>query len=582
MPTAAELHEAGLEALVGRRLATARRLLERARESADSPDLAARIDASLAYVSAEQGDLSVALAMCDAALTRDGVQFETSAVLHSQRALVLSRMGDTPAALDAFSMGIAMLSDPVELAKALTNRGMVHLERGAGQLAGADFTRAVELFRSSDHTVGAAMAEHDLGCADLLRGDLVSALAHMDAVRPILMPLSPIGVAITNKDRAEALMAAGMTRSGLSALDEVARTFGNHRLHQRRGETELTVARACLIADPHRALLAARAARSRFARTNSPDQRVRAEALVLGAEVRLRRSGPSLITRADRLAEELSGLAMPWWAIDTRLDAALVAVRRGEVDEAGRRLATIRVSTRAPLAVRLRNRDVRAALAERRGRTGAALGHLRHGLADLHEWQSSFGSLDLQTMVTGHGRRLAVRGLRVASHSGSPKVLFEWSERARMLASRVQPVRVPRDEDVVSDLAELRAIAAKDEATREDRAREAELRQRVRERAWRARGSGSYDDPIALADLQGHLGDRALVAHVVTAERVVALVVTSTTATTYDLGAREALDSMLGGLLPGLDMAAAHLPESFARTVRAEAVNRLDRLDALL
>ena len=171
---------------------------------------------------------------------------------------------------------------------------------------------------------------------------------------------------------------------------------------------------------------------------------------------------------------------------------------------------------------------MRAALAERSGRPSAALGHLRRGLADLHEWQSSFGSLDLQTMVTGHGRRLAVRGLRVASRSRSPEVLFEWSERARMLASRVQPVRVPHDEEVVADLAELRTLAAKEEATREDRAREAELRQRVRERAWRARGSGAYDEPMPLADLQQRLGDRALVAHVVTAERVVALVVTST------------------------------------------------------
>ena len=45
-------------------------------------------------------------------------------------------------------------------------------------------------------------------------GDLVSALAHMDSVRPILLPLSPVGVAITNQDRAEVLMAAGLTRRG--------------------------------------------------------------------------------------------------------------------------------------------------------------------------------------------------------------------------------------------------------------------------------------------------------------------------------------------------------------------------------
>ena len=171
------------------------------------------------------------------------------------------------------------------------------------------------------------------------------------------------------------------------------------------------------------------------------------------------RTWPSLITRADALADDLSRLEMPWWSIDSRLDAALIAARRGELEEARRRLAAIRVPTRAPLGVRLRERDVRAALAERAGRRADALRHLRQGLAELHEWQSSFGSLDLQTMVTGHGRRLAVRGIRVAVASGSPEVLFEWSERARMLASRVQPVRVPGDEAVQADLQELRSLA---------------------------------------------------------------------------------------------------------------------------
>jgi tetratricopeptide (TPR) repeat protein len=582
MRSAAELHEAGLEALVGRRFPTARRLLERAAGAASTPDLIARIDASRAYLSAELGDLPGALAMCDAALTRDGVRFETSAVLHSQRALILSRMGDTPASLDAFSIGIAMLADPVELAKALTNRGMVHLQRGAGQLAAADFTQAVALFKGSGHTVGAAMAEHDLGCADLLRGDLVSALAHMDAVRPILLPLSPVGVAITNQDRAEALMAAGLTRSGLAALDEVARTFGQNHLPQRRAEAELTIARASLGSDPERALTAARAARTRFARTNTPAHRVRADALVLGAEVRLRRSGPSLITRADELAAELSRLQMPWWAIDTRLDAALVAMRRGEVEQARRRLAAIRVPARAPLAVRLRERDVRAALAERTGRRGDALRHIRRGLGELHEWQSSFGSLDLQTMVTGHGRRLAVRGLRVAVATRSPEVLFEWSERARMLASRVQPVRVPHDEQVVEDLQELRSLAAVEDPTREVAVRQAELRERVRERAWQHRGSGEYDDPASLCDVQARLRPRqALVAYVVT-DDVTALVVTRDGARVVGLGPAADLEALLGGLLPDLDMAAAELPDVFARAIRSELRGRLRRLDDVL
>jgi CHAT domain-containing protein/tetratricopeptide (TPR) repeat protein len=581
--SAQELYQEGLAALVGRRLPSARRLLERARSSASEPDLVARIDASLAFLNAETGDLLGALAQCDRALRSSGVTFETSGVLHSQRALILMRLGDTTAALEAYAIGIAMLTDEVELGKALANRGGVFLARGDGQRAAADFEESVRLLRAAGSPVEAAMAEHNLGYADLLRGDLVSALTHMDHVRPTLLPLSPIGVAICNQDRAEVLMAAGLTRRGVTALDESARTFGVHRLAQRRGEAELTIARASLGVDPERALAAARAARSRFDRVRNPALRVRAEALVLGAEVRLGRTRPSLLARADDLADDLARQELPWWAIDVRLDAALIAARRGDLAQARDRLAAIRVPARAPLPVRLRERDVRAALAERTGRRTDALAHVRRGLAELHEWQSSFGSLDLQTMVTGHGRRLAVRGLRVAVATGRPGVLYEWSERARMLASRVQPVRFSGDAQAQADLQQLRRLASIEQLSPAGVAQQAELRQRVRERAWQHRGSGEYDDPATLAEVQRHLGPgRALVAHVVTSRDVAALVVTATSARVVVLGRRASLDSLTGGLLPDLDMAAAELPAMFAEAIRSELRHRLRRLDDLL
>ncbi len=205
---------------------------------------------------------------------------------------------------------------------------------------------------------------------------------------------------------------------------------------------------------------------------------LRADAVVLAAEVELGRQGPSLLSRAEQVARELEDHGLTWPAESMRLYGALVAgpggvapIRRctrrlgsragvrssrrewaavvrdgrwrgstqarvaatarcaGRVGRRGARasLDRLRVGARAPLAVRLLDRDVRAELAAAGGRRGRALRHLRAGLADLHEWQSSFGSLDLQTNVVGHGQasrrpRARARG-RLAATRGALRVV---------------------------------------------------------------------------------------------------------------------------------------------------------------
>ncbi len=294
--------------------------------------------------------------------------------------------------------------------------------------------------------------------------------------------------------------------------------------------------------------------------------------------------GPSLLVRGDRLSAQLGEQGLRWGAIAVRLHTVRVLMRRGDLGAAGDRLARVRVADTAPLGVRLLARDVRAELAQSKGRRSDALHHLRVGLNDLHAWQSSFGSLDLRTNVTGHGRRLARRGLRLAVDSGSPEVLFEWSERARMFSSRVPPVLAPQDEEMVSDLTELRSlVAAADHSGAANRRREAELRQRIRERAWRLKGSGEVIDPVTLDELQSALdADTALVAYVVAGERVVALTVTDDSAECHDLDARPALEALLGGMIPDLDIAAADLPPAFAANVRGRLDARLADLAGIL
>ena len=247
-----------------------------------------------------------------------------------------------------------------------------------------------------------------------------------------------------------------------------------------------------------------------------------------------------------------------------------------------RRLAAIRVPDACPARRTARERDVRAALAERARRRHDALTHLRRGLGTC-----TSGRARSAASTCRHGDRAraparrarppgggGLEGARGAASSG-PSGPGCW----RAGYSRFGYPATTTCRPISRSCARWPAPRIRRASSA---ARQAELRQRVRERAWQHRGSGEYDDPATLADVRSRLGERrALVAHVVTAERVVALVVTAEAARVVHLGARSALDALIGGLLPDLDMAAAELA-GFADVIRAELRGRLQRLDDLL
>ncbi len=585
MTPAQELHARGVHAAYRGRHREARRLLEQARvevgRTGDSrSDLDARIAASLAYVLSETGEHDAAMALCHEGLSITGIAVSTRGTLHSQVGLLHMLRGESTDALEAFDLALDMLDEPRRIAIVHLNRGNVHLQRKNLAAAATDLGRAFSSYREAGDEYGAAKALHNQGYTHFLAGDLVAALRDLAAAHPTIVAEGPVMTAMVEQDRAEVLMAAGLHDEGEAALSAAVEAYGRRRLYQRRGEAELALARSLVLRDPDRARAAARDAVRRFRRTGARAWEVRADAVLLDAEVEGGGKGLALAQRGALLAEELAGQGLRWEAARARIDVARVRIRRGDLDLAGAHLRRIGSTRRAPIAVRLLDRAVRSELAAAEGRAAGALGHLRAGLTDLHSWQSSFGSLDLQTGVAGHGTRLGVRGLTLAVESRKPAVLFEWSERARMLASRVQPVRPPEDEQIAADLAELREMTA---AERRDPAREAELRQRVRERAWQHRGSGEVADPVSLAALAGALDEgTALAAYVVTAAAVVALVVTPDGTTWVDLGHRSELDELLGGLLPDLDMAATELPDAMGAFVRSALALRLDALAAVL
>jgi hypothetical protein len=550
------------------RHAEARRLLEEARLAA-SGDLLARVETSLAYISAEQGDGEAALALCREALTRNGIEANTRGLLHGQAGLLLMLRGHGAEAISELDQAAQLLESDNERARVHLNRGNVYLQQHDLDQAAAAFAAAAELYAAAGDEYGQAKALHNGGYVALLAGDIPSALRDMADAHGSFVVEGPVMTALVDQDRAEALIAAGLVEEGVAALRSASAAYGRRRLRQRRGEAEL--ARARYETDPATARLAARTAADLFRRSGAAGRAARAEAEELTALVKLGRTR-SVAERGTAVVATLEEHGLRWDAVATRLEVVRALLHEGQEREARDRLRRIRLTPAAPLAVRLTDRHVRAAAATR---PAQALGHVRAGLDDLHAWQSSFGSLDLQTNVVGHGVRLAVRGLELAVQSRSDEVLFEWSERARVLASRIQPVRAPQDPQTVADLAELRAGPAPE--------REAELRRRIREQAWQRKGSGQVVDPVALSDLQASLDeDAALAAYVVTAERVVALVVTSAGTSRHDLGERSRLDDALGGMLPDLDMAASELPEALAGSVRTALARRVEAVAALL
>ncbi|WP_243058282.1 CHAT domain-containing tetratricopeptide repeat protein [Nocardioides sp. SR21] len=522
----------------------------------------------------EMGEHAEAMGLCHEVLSYDDVDESSRGGLHAQLGLILMLRGETSPAMEHFDEALMRLDESSRIANVYLNRGNVHLQRRQVVAAGADFERSFAAFREADDAYGAAKALHNLGYTHFLAGDLVAALRDFATAYPTVAAEGPVMTAMVEQDRAEVLTAAGLHEEGAVALAAAATAYGRRRLYQRRGEAELALARSLVARDPRASREAARLALRRFRRTEARAWEVRAEATLLTAEVESGGRGPALARRGADLAQELDDQGLRWDAALARLGVVQVLTRRGDLAGARSSLRLVGSTRRGPIGVRLTDRDVRAELAAASGRRADALHHVRAGLADLHEWQSSFGSLDLQTGVAGHGVRLAARGLTLAVASGRPHVLFEWSERARMLASRVQPVRAPEDEQIVSDLTELREMAA--EGGQRDPEREAELRQRVRERAWQHRGSGEVDEPATLDELRGSLdADTALVAYVATAAQVVALVVTTEETAWVDLGKRSAITDPLGGLLPDLDVAAAEMPDAMGRFVRQELANRL-------
>jgi len=585
VPEAAELHRRAVRRMNAGDFNGAVSLVTRARGLTVDPDLTARIDLTAAYITAQQGQMADGLRQCRALLERAGLSGETRGLIWSQLALLDKRVGDPAAALGDYTRAVGLLQGSPELSRTLLNRASLHLQRGDAAEAADDLTAAIGLLDESDGPERRARAEHNLGYARLLTGDLVGALQAMDAARAVLAPLSAVSRAVCDQDRAEVLTAAGRPHEATVALETAATAYGSRRLRTFQAECELTLARTLLREDSARARTVARRAARRFRSQDSPVPALRADAVALLAEIGAGGRNPALLRRADEVAAELHGHGHHRDATMLQLQAARLTLRRGDAAGAAERIARVVVDDDSPVETRLLWHEVRAELEERQGDADAARAEVRDGLSELHNWQSSFGSLDLQSTLVGHGRALAMQGLRLALHDGAPALAYEWSERSRALVGRVTPVRPPADEKMAAELTELRVLHAADlSPLSNDWRRLEELRAHIREQSWYGDGGGEVGEPAPLEEVQAELAatDACLVAHVAVDGWITAVVVTSTGTHAVRLCEADPVSQDLDRVAADLDMAASQLAGPFAAAIRGSLDERLQVVSDLL
>ena len=577
MPLSAiELHRRGVEAANARRFTQARRALDSASARTDDPDLRARIDGTVAYVLAQTGEPASAEELCRHALGRNGLRAETVALLSGQLGTLLMHGGRLDEAETALTRAIDTLTaigeETTELANCLMNRSVVRMQQRELDTCIEDLRRAVAVYEANDDEEPLAEARHNLGYAALLGGDLVTALTQMTQSRPKLAAISDLAGAISDLDRAEVLRDAGLTTEAEALLGQVATQFGAQRMRQARGEAEFHLARSLLRHDPAAAERAARTAARRFAALANDGWAARADAVRLEARQRARPHRPIDASEFDRTAKALDRAGFRTEATGLRLSA-----RR---DGTGR---LPRLDDTAPIPLRLRAHEVRAARAASAGRDREALRAAADGLDLLTTWQQSFGALDLQASVAMHGNDLMFAGLSAAARLRDPATLFEWSERARHLSQQVAPVRPPHDESLAVDLAELRMLRAElagADWTTDARVRA--LRDRVRERQWASTGSGGTRERLGLAEATALLdAGTAVLSYVFTGSALHGIVASAAGATVVDLSWSRA-HAALDGLRADLDMAALTRGGLMGGVTERALLARLALLDAEL
>jgi CHAT domain len=561
--------------------------------------LAARLVITLALLEAEQGRAEYGLRLL-ARAERDVAESDRGH-LHSQRGVILLRMGRWAAALTELATAEPLAaSDPELLASVLLNRSVLHLNTFNVELARDDLKRCALVADEARHALLAAKATQNLGYCDLLGGDIPAALHRFDVAARAYQVIAPGILPGLEIDRARALLAAGLAGEAAASLDAAITALRRQHRDQMLAEAELSRAQAAqttgdLAEARHWASLAGR----RFRARGNHAWAALAELTRVSALFDAARTSGShqayarIAAQAQQVAAQLRAHGLPTDAVLADLTAARALAAAGRPADAAHCLAAIRNRRGLPLDAVLLRRLTRAELAAGAGRTDAALAELRSGLATVHARRGQFGSLDLQTGAAVLGAELADLGLRLMLAGGSPRQVFSWTERSRAQSFRVLPVRPPADPHVAAVLTELRQLSfrirdaelAGTPPGAAHLARRTELQRELRERSWGIGGPGAVHATPDVAAVTAALtvSGQVLVSLAVHDKQLLAVTIAGNKFRLTHLGPLAPVAEAARRLTADLDvLAGRRLPARLSAVISESVKRRVMELDAAL
>jgi tetratricopeptide (TPR) repeat protein len=474
----------------------------------------------------------------------------------AQRGAVLHQLGRLDEALGCYQRavpGLRRAGDQLWLQRVLFNRGVLHGSRHEFAAAEADLRAAERLCRSLGLELSLGFVHQNLGWVRSLRGDVPSALAHMDeAERRFRSTGAGLGELLT--DRSQLLLTASLVSEAREVAREAVELFERDRRGLLLPEVRLLLAQAAS-RDGHPELAAEQAGRAvrEFTRQQRPEWAVLARFVRVTA-VRADGASRAGVRELVALASALSEAGWPAASLEARVLAGRRALERRQHAEGRRQLELAgRRRGRGPALLRARAWYAQALLRHADGDRRGARVAVRTGLTVLDEYRAALGATDLRARAAAHRTDLAELGLTMALEEGRPDVVLAWEEERRASHLLLPSVRPPDDPELAQALGELRLTVGEIEQARGAGhvpahllRRQLELERAIRDHCRRLAGpAGAARGSPALAGLPSALGDAALVEF--SARRGVLHAVTQVDGRTrvHDLGELRAVEDLL-------------------------------------